>query len=386
MEREALEFRIGLFVTSGVVLLVAMVIAFGELHLFRRDYEVVGLFNGSVGNVTKGAPVRLAGVDVGKASAIRLDKRGNVRACLRIYEPVTIKTDSQLAIKQDGILGEHYFEFTSGSDSAPELPKTGKVEIQGVVQSSMGDVAPQVSELLTRYEPRVAALLEELNKTITGLNAIIADPATQKNVRDAVRSTSETIAKGPALADKLNGSIAEATASFKDARGLLVRLNGTVDSVNGMMAEGKTQMAEIGKHYTALATDLRSLSVKMEIILNSMQRLVGEAQSKSTVGKLMTDDKLYEKLVETLDEARTTLSQVKQTFRYLEENPTALYWGDKNKGKVPEQKPPFWKRIFSSTPTPAKETPAEAKPDEPQKAAPEGAKPETVPPKPNEKK
>ena len=159
-----------------------------------------------------------------------------------------------------------------------------------------------------------------------------------------------------------------------------------LDSANKVVASAKTQVDALGENYTNLARDLRALSAKTEVLLNSMQRLMGESRGESTVGRLLTEDKVYQKLVETLDEARATLAQVKQTFQYLEENPTALYWGDKNKRKVTEQKP-FWKRIFTLTPTTAKEEPAETKAGEQKKAAPEGAKPEAAPPgKPNEKK
>ncbi len=381
MKREALEFRIGLFVTAGMVLLLAMVVAFGQLQLLRRDYQVIGEFTGSVGSVTPGAPVRLAGVDIGKASEIKVDKRGNVRAFLRVYEEVTIKSDAHLVIKQDGILGEHYFEFTGGTDAAPELPKTGKGVISGVVQTSMGDIPPKVTELLTRYEPKLALILENLNKSIVGLNTIIADQKTQESFRATVQYASATIAKGPALAEKLEGAVTEATAAIKGARIFIDRLNGTVDAVNGVMASAKAQLGELGKHYTALAADLRGISSKMENLLNAMSRLAGQARETSTVGRMLSEDKLYQKLVEALDEARTTLAQVKETFRYLEENPTALYWGDKDKKKVTEDKP-FWQRIFGVTPTTAQDQTKDESAKKNNGTAPPETKSNNVPPQP----
>jgi phospholipid/cholesterol/gamma-HCH transport system substrate-binding protein len=387
MKRDALEFRIGLFVTSGLVVLLVMIIAFGEMSLFRREYRVVGVFNGSVGNVTRGAPVRLAGVDIGKAADIKLDKRGNVRAYLRIYEEFTIKKDAALLIKQDGILGECYFEFGSGSDKADELPKTGKVEVPGTVQTSLGDMAPKFSEMMKLYEPKVTVMLDNLNKSIIGLNTIIADQKTQENFRNTMRYASETLAKGPVVADNVNTTMTEATATMKKIGALVDDLKGTVASANATIASAKAQIGDVGKSYNDLARDLRALSAKTEVLLNSMQRLVGESRGESTVGKLLTEDKLYQKLVETLDEARTTLAQVKQTFQYLEENPTALYWGDKSKRKVTEQKP-FWKRIFTLTPTTAKEETSKTEPEEPEKVAPDEAKPSansTTAPKPETK-
>jgi uncharacterized protein YoxC len=179
------------------------------------------------------------------------------------------------------------------------------------------------------------------------------------------------MAKGPELAEKLNSTMAEAKATIAGAKAFIDRLNTTVDGVNGLMAGAKTQMNELGKHYSALASDLRGLSAKMENILNAMQRLTGEASGSSTVGKLLTEDKMYEKLTETLDEARTTLAQVKRTFRYIEENPTALYWGDRNRHKVTAEEQPWWQRVFKITPAPEEEENLEAGPKEPEKAPPD---------------
>jgi predicted RNase H-like nuclease (RuvC/YqgF family) len=235
-------------------------------------------------------------------------------------------------------------------------------------------MAPKVSDLMALYEPKLTKMLDNLNQSVIGLNAIIADKETQENFKNTVRYASETAKEGPTLAKNVNTAMTEATATVQKIGAFMGDLKGTLDSANKVVASAKTQVDALGENYTNLARDLRALSAKTEVLLNSMQRLMGESRGESTVGRLLTEDKVYQKLVETLDEARATLAQVKQTFQYLEENPTALYWGDKNKRKVTEQKP-FWKRIFTLTPTTAKEETPETEPQEAPKAGPQEAKP-----------
>ena len=123
----------------GFIVLVAagafFVYAQGELEEGpgRDGYQLTARFN-TIGDLARGAEVRVAGVPVGAVSAIELESQTYfARTALTIRGDVEIPADSTAKIATSGLLGGAYVEIEPGGD-AEMLAPNGEIRFtQGAV-------------------------------------------------------------------------------------------------------------------------------------------------------------------------------------------------------------------------------------------------------------
>ena len=119
MNRSTIDLWVGIFVAAGLVALLFLALKVGNLASFSaaQTYEVKGNF-ANIGGLKVRAPVKSAGVVVGRVSQIRFDTQ--------TYEAVvTMSLDSQYRFPRDtvakiltsGLLGEQYIGLEAGGDT-----------------------------------------------------------------------------------------------------------------------------------------------------------------------------------------------------------------------------------------------------------------------------
>jgi phospholipid/cholesterol/gamma-HCH transport system substrate-binding protein len=118
MSKKAIETLVGLFVLLGMLgalflsLKAANLASFGE----RKGYTVSAKFD-NIGGLKARAPVRSAGVTVGRVKRIRLDpKTFQGVVTMDIHDDVRFPKDSSAKILTSGLLGDQYVGLEPGSD------------------------------------------------------------------------------------------------------------------------------------------------------------------------------------------------------------------------------------------------------------------------------
>ncbi|WP_114814105.1 outer membrane lipid asymmetry maintenance protein MlaD [Paraburkholderia kururiensis] len=125
MKKTALDFWVGLFVVAGFIALLFLALKVGNMSSlsFQATYPVKLKFD-NIGGLKPRAPVKSAGVTVGRVASISFDT--NTYQAL-----VTIDLDKQYQFPKDtsakiltsGLLGEQYIGLEPGGDS--EMLKAG---------------------------------------------------------------------------------------------------------------------------------------------------------------------------------------------------------------------------------------------------------------------
>jgi phospholipid/cholesterol/gamma-HCH transport system substrate-binding protein len=112
-----MEVVTGMFVVLGLAALGYLSISIGGLRLLQGDvYHLTARFS-NVGDLKERAPVKIAGVTVGRVQAIRLaDYYGEVQ--LSISRKVTLPKDTIASMATAGLLGETYVALSPGADDA----------------------------------------------------------------------------------------------------------------------------------------------------------------------------------------------------------------------------------------------------------------------------
>jgi phospholipid/cholesterol/gamma-HCH transport system substrate-binding protein len=113
-EYTRIEIAVGLFVTLGMAGLAYLSISIGGASFFRTDRYTVHARFASVGGLSRGAVVKLAGVPVGEVRGIEIEQYA-AGVEMRINESLELPTDTIASIKTAGLLGESYVSLSPGA-------------------------------------------------------------------------------------------------------------------------------------------------------------------------------------------------------------------------------------------------------------------------------
>ncbi|MDK3022796.1 outer membrane lipid asymmetry maintenance protein MlaD [Cupriavidus taiwanensis] len=120
MKKNTLDFWVGLFVAAGFVALLFLALKAGNMSAFsfQDTYTVQARFD-NIGGLKPRAPVKSAGVVVGRVAAIRFDdKTYQATVEMSLETRYQFPKDTSAKILTSGLLGEQYIGLEAGGDTA----------------------------------------------------------------------------------------------------------------------------------------------------------------------------------------------------------------------------------------------------------------------------
>lgn len=118
MKRTTVDLWVGLFVMGGLVALLVLALKVGNATTVgaSEGYRVTAEFD-NIGGLKPRAPVKSAGVVVGRVESIAFDnKKFLARVTLRIDKSYEFPTDTTASILTSGLLGEQYLGLDGGGE------------------------------------------------------------------------------------------------------------------------------------------------------------------------------------------------------------------------------------------------------------------------------
>lgn len=118
MDRTTLDLWVGIFVAAGVAALIGLAMKVGNLtsNQIGETYTVTAAFE-NIGGLKSRAPVKSAGVVVGRVDNIQLDNETfEALVTLKIDKHYNFPKDTFANIYTSGLLGEQYVGLDAGGD------------------------------------------------------------------------------------------------------------------------------------------------------------------------------------------------------------------------------------------------------------------------------
>jgi phospholipid/cholesterol/gamma-HCH transport system substrate-binding protein len=128
MKKNSLDLWVGLFVAIGLIALLFLALKAGNMSAFsfQKTYTVSAKFD-NIGGLKPRAPVKSAGVVVGRVSAIAFDDKSyQATVTLSLEDRYQFPKDTSAKILTSGLLGEQYIGLEAGGD-ADMLVSSGKI-------------------------------------------------------------------------------------------------------------------------------------------------------------------------------------------------------------------------------------------------------------------
>ena len=119
MNRSTIDLWVGVFVVAGIAALIFLALRVGNLASFStgQTYKVEAKF-GNIGGLKVRAPVKSAGVVVGRIVDVRFDNESfEAVAVLTLDRRYKFPRDTSAKILTSGLLGEQYIGLEAGADA-----------------------------------------------------------------------------------------------------------------------------------------------------------------------------------------------------------------------------------------------------------------------------
>ncbi len=297
------ELKIGLLTIAALALasLVIFLLS-GEGGFFWQRYGLKAKFT-NVASLKQGAPVRVAGVEVGAVTDI-VFAGAEVEVLFELSKDMQprITDQSTAVIGSVSLLGEGALDITAATSGTP-IPPGGYVK----TARTPGQLA-DVTESATVSLQEATALIKDIRAGKGTVGKLFTDEQLYREIQgfvDASEAVARNLRQGRGTAGKLltdDALYASLDASVRNLRTLTDRINRGEGSIGRLMND------------PAFSESLASTTKNLDAMTARLNR------GEGTAGKLLTDEALYKRLdslTARLDEITRNLTQGQGTAGQL---------------------------------------------------------------------
>jgi phospholipid/cholesterol/gamma-HCH transport system substrate-binding protein len=340
------QLRVGVTVlVASVTLAVLIFFMSGTGGWFTRKITLRSYFD-NAGGLREGAPVRLAGVDIGNVTGVRVingQPATPVEVTMKVNTKYSfsLRKDSITVMSTAGILGETFVDIDSATAKGAEaksgdiLQSRGQPDVQDVVRASQGTLQ-NMDALLKRLDRILAfvesgqgsigkviyspALYDQLNATVAEFKGLMDDIQSGKGSIGPLLTSDETYKKVNAAIDKIN-AMAEDLQQGKGSAGKLLKDPELYDNANKTIANIRQLTDDINAGKGAIGTLTRDqeFANRLQATMKNLTELSNRLeQGQGTAGLLFKDPALYNNSNQMLVETRELVKSIRENpKRYL---------------------------------------------------------------------
>lgn len=336
-QEKSIEVKVGGLILVSLGILAAFVLIMGGLS-FEKTYAVFVDFD-NPGGLQSGAPVRVAGVKVGKVAELqfmggtvdpRTNRRTLVRAKLNIEARVkeSIHEDADFYVTTQGVLGEQFLAIEPGSPQKPVLAEGAIVKgidpprldlflakayelldttMNGIRNNRelISDIATNTAGLLKGLNGVLAENRERIGRTMANLETLSAEASTLTVHARAQYVDNPKLARTIDNIDRLSSDLQKDSGPMlKDARESLANVNRASKVVGG--EEEQAKLKKTIEDVAQLAARANATAADAQAIVQHIKK------GNGTVGALVMDEAIYD--------------DVQEMVRDLKHNPWKFLW------------------------------------------------------------
>ncbi|CAL2055606.1 MlaD family protein [Tenacibaculum sp. 190524A05c] len=247
----------------------------------------------NINGLSEASVVTINGLQVGKVDAINFNaepgKRGTLLVKLSLEDDFEFSKKSVAKIYSAGLMGGQNLAIIPNYEG--EMAVSGDY-LQGEIES---DLFSSVGEKLNPIQAKLENVLVEADSLLIGLNEVL-DKKARQSLNRSVLGIESTIAS-------LNKTMATFNNVLEENKS---KIGVTLDNTKKITEDFSKVSSDLAK------ADLGATVKKLESTLSNVNTLIkGIESGKGTVGKLMSDDKLYTNLTNATKEMEELLREMK---------------------------------------------------------------------------
>ncbi|MBI81626.1 MAG: hypothetical protein CMJ81_00385 [Planctomycetaceae bacterium] len=315
MDDRVLQFRVGVLVLATALIAFFLVIYFGQLPFFARGEYVIHVEFREAPGVAVDTPVRKNGILIGRVDRVKLED-DRVLVSLGINASYRVRTNEVCRISTANLFGDAVLEFVKIEDFSQEpvfIPTNAFVQgeiaqdplkvlmkLQGVVVN-LEDDFEKALRAVAAASVRVETLAESLN-TFIGTDGdefrkLVGKSAQAMDSIDQAATTFNQLFSDEQLQGDLHRTLRELPQTLSQARDTLQGIRQLTEAATGNLKNMEKLTGTLGERAPDILSRLDENMQVMRIVLDEMSKLAQSVnQGQGTVGKLLNDPELYNRL------------------------------------------------------------------------------------------
>lgn len=206
------EAKVGAFSLLGIIVFAAIIIELSNVVLFGKSgFHVTGYFKEAEG-IEPGNPIHYAGVEVGVVDKISVEN-GEAVLNLRFYKDAKVPKDADFSIQTSSVMGGRFVKAAGGHQDRGYLSDGMTVQ---------GKAAPGIDQAMDKMDK----LINSAQTMLDGINMVVADPASQKNVKNSISNFD-------AVSQNLAILTSQGIQTANEIEGITSQINSMLYQLNG---------------------------------------------------------------------------------------------------------------------------------------------------------
>ncbi len=276
------EARVGIFVIFGLLAFMVVLFAMTDPATLRGRY-LLSTTVVDAGGIRRGDPIQMHGVNIGRVHGFQMKPDGGVAISMEVDGEWKIPVDSHTRLGSSGIFGGRTLEVVPGT-SKDVLPAGAELPGEGGSSNplaSLEQVGKQAGDLLGRLQA-------------------ILDSGTVASVRGSAGQLDTLLTEFSRLTREEKGAIKRLTESLaSSAEGLQSAAAAGPDAARAIV-RADSAMAALNR----TGASLEEAAAALRSVLERMDR------GEGTLGRLATDESLYDNLSRAADQLATLLADL----------------------------------------------------------------------------
>ncbi len=245
---------VGLFVSIGLVVLIAMTLNFAGGRSTEPNTRYTVLFERDISGLTLGAPVRFLGVGVGQVVGMGLTKYDGtkVRVDLEVLQSTPVSTATYASLAFQGVTGVAFISLGADQNEQTKKLVAGDFEYPVISTRNVGlsallSDAPAITHKLIEILDRVSQLLDENNSS-----AISRSLANIEKFTESLAANDNSMASLP---DQLRSVLGEFEITLTQVRGTINRAEPGLVATMTNLDQASANLANISARLDGWLTD-----------------------------------------------------------------------------------------------------------------------------------
>ena len=318
------EIKVGALVLVAIAVLAYFVIKIQDIGSFRsEDSYVINVRFENAAGIGVDDPTLLAGVRVGRVSAVRLNMREGVAEVeVQLLRTVQVHDDAVAIVGSTGMLGDRVLNLRHGSPGRPLVAEGGWIR---------GGDPVSVDQLVDV----MSSIGRNLDVTTRTLSAVLGTAEGEASLREILINVQTVTGRFDQILaanrDAVNSGFGNMDSAFGNLSELSATLNGSlpqlIDEMRALSADVSEVVGRSGDGLGGAGENLLDVTEKLQRSAADLEEILGKAnRGGGTVGRLVNESDTVDRLNEALDSVDDSLAAADTFFRRVGEARFSFEW------------------------------------------------------------
>jgi phospholipid/cholesterol/gamma-HCH transport system substrate-binding protein len=284
------EIQVGLTVIVALAILIAGVVWLKDYSLVR-DTHVYRVSFPQAGGLSASDEVHVNGLRRGEVKWMRL-VGDHVEVELGLSKSVVLTTDSRVAIRNVGLMGERIIAVDLKATGRPYRPDE---IVPGTYEPGLGEVMGQLGSTFDA----VAGLSVELQRLAGSMEKEGRLSSTIRNFNSTTEELRLTVSENRALLRSTLENLSEASQTAKR-----------------LTTDRESELRQALDHFSSAAEKIDDLVGRLDSLRTTVQQLTTRVdRGQGTLGRLVQDDQLYADLNASVQSLKSLIEDIRKNPR-----------------------------------------------------------------------